>query len=433
MKKFSISFLATIVIQLANIGSGVLAARILQPHGRGELAVIFLWPILLATIGQLGLADAMAYLASRKEYASDRLYGTGLGMAALLSLILVGIGFLLIPRILTIQRPIVVQLARMYLLFIPFNFWILANLAIFLGKGRLTLYNILRSLVHVGYLVGILFLLALHHTSLTTFTLASLGGNLLVLICSLYWVVRHYWFGIHLDFGYGMAIFRYGLKVQIGSMASLVNLRVDQLFMSIFLSPTALGIYVVAVAVSSLVLLLPNTLSVIAFSDLANCHDPSAQHQKFGQLVRLSGILAIFGLIALRILSPWVIQIFFGPNYLSALTTIWILGLGMIFLSVNMVLAAGFKAYGLPLIPSFAELTSFFVLLLFLPFLLPRYGIVGVALSALLAYCASFTFNAYSLNRQLGLVWKSFFQPTRDDWTYVQSKIRSLLKEWQNA
>jgi O-antigen/teichoic acid export membrane protein len=428
MKKLSISFLSSIVIQLTNIASGILAARILQPHGRGELAVIFLWPTLLATIGQLGLADSVAYFASRKEYDPKRLYGTGIGLGAVFSMFLTALGIMLLPRVLRIQRAEVIHLACLYLCFIPLNFWILVNMSMFFGRGRLTLYNILRALVNVGYLAGILVIMALHRASLTGFTMASIEGNLLVLGFSFYWLMRHQWVGVRFDGHYALALLRYGMKVQLGSLTSLINLRVDQLFLSLFLSPTILGIYVVAMSMSGLVLLLPNTLAIVAFSDLANCENVEDRHQKFGRLVRLSMILASLGFVALRVLSPWALRAFFGPSYMPGLKTAWFLGLSMIFLSGNVVMSAGFKANGLPLVPSLAELCSFFGIVLALPFFLPRFGMLGVAFSTLLAYAASFTFNAYSLHRQLGLSWKSFLQPTRADWIYAQTRVKSLWK-----
>ena len=44
MKDLFVSFIATGAIQLSNLASGILAARLLGPEGRGELAVVILWP-----------------------------------------------------------------------------------------------------------------------------------------------------------------------------------------------------------------------------------------------------------------------------------------------------------------------------------------------------------------------------------------------------
>ncbi len=50
MRDISVSFAATGAIQVVNIATGLLAARLLLPEGRGELAAIMLWPGILAEI-----------------------------------------------------------------------------------------------------------------------------------------------------------------------------------------------------------------------------------------------------------------------------------------------------------------------------------------------------------------------------------------------
>jgi hypothetical protein len=55
------SFGASSAIQLANIATGVLLARLLGPHDRGEFAAVILWPSILAAVGSLGVPDATTF------------------------------------------------------------------------------------------------------------------------------------------------------------------------------------------------------------------------------------------------------------------------------------------------------------------------------------------------------------------------------------
>ena len=55
MRNLFISFLSTGFIQLANLATGILAARLLHPEGRGELALLVLWAVLVANLGSMGL------------------------------------------------------------------------------------------------------------------------------------------------------------------------------------------------------------------------------------------------------------------------------------------------------------------------------------------------------------------------------------------
>src|SRR5262245_30271561 len=51
-------------IALLALATGPLAARMLGPEGRGELAAIQTWPSVIATLAMLGLGDATIYFAA---------------------------------------------------------------------------------------------------------------------------------------------------------------------------------------------------------------------------------------------------------------------------------------------------------------------------------------------------------------------------------
>ncbi|MCH9050401.1 MAG: hypothetical protein IIA72_04890 [Proteobacteria bacterium] len=62
MKDLFVSFIATGAIQLSNLASGILAARLLGPEGRGELAVRHIMAVVIAQWSSFAL---MAILARR--------------------------------------------------------------------------------------------------------------------------------------------------------------------------------------------------------------------------------------------------------------------------------------------------------------------------------------------------------------------------------
>ena len=61
VRDVSISFATTLYIQVVNVATGLLAARLLLAEGRGELAALMLWPGLVAELGcasgRLNFAD----------------------------------------------------------------------------------------------------------------------------------------------------------------------------------------------------------------------------------------------------------------------------------------------------------------------------------------------------------------------------------------
>ena len=424
MKNLSVSIVITVIIQIVNILTGILAARLLLPEGRGELAVIMLWPAIIFSLGAIGLPDSIAYHVAQRK-SPHKIYGTALWVSAALSLLLGVFGFILIPLVLKKYDRGIIALALWFLFLIPLNFWTLLNGSIFLGQRLLHRYNILRVSVHVGYLAGIGVLYALHRATLAGFVIAYLGSIVLNLTIGSIWLLQRHWLDLSFDYAVAKELISFGLKSHMGSMASFFNLRLDQMVMSIFLAPTAMGLYVVAVSIAGGASLVASTISFVTFSYVANAQGAS-KSETFGRLVRLGICASVLSAIVLLIMTPAILNTFFGPAFAAATLTTRILTIAGIFLGVNTILSAGLKAMGDPLLSSKAEFISLSITVLSLSLLLPRYQIVGAAWASLLAYGSTLLFIAVCLNKYLKIHYRTFFLPTRNDWSYGVDQLKLL-------
>src|SRR6266699_1476242 len=83
-RAYAQTFAATAAIRCMGVVSGILAARLLGPSGRGELAVIMFLPVVLVTVGELELPRSVAYEASQPGEYSGKLIATSFWLAILL-------------------------------------------------------------------------------------------------------------------------------------------------------------------------------------------------------------------------------------------------------------------------------------------------------------------------------------------------------------
>ena len=166
---------ATGIITVAGVGTGILAARILGPEGRGELAALMLWATTLVYSTSFGIADATGYCAAKAppsrrpmvlatSQALSLLYGVLASVCAWVA------GLLLVDR-----RPDFVAMLVPYvgLYAIP----CLASLSVvsFLqGTGRLRWFNISRTSVHVANMAAMLGCVGLGFTTVWAFAVATL-------------------------------------------------------------------------------------------------------------------------------------------------------------------------------------------------------------------------------------------------------------------
>ncbi|HSE05616.1 MAG TPA: hypothetical protein VLK35_15820, partial [Methylomirabilota bacterium] len=61
--------------------TGVLLARMLGPDGRGYLAALILWPLVITQLGNLGIPSALTYSIARDPLSSRAIARLGLSFA----------------------------------------------------------------------------------------------------------------------------------------------------------------------------------------------------------------------------------------------------------------------------------------------------------------------------------------------------------------
>ena len=142
---------SNIMLALLGVLTGALAARLLGPDGRGQLAAIQMWPNFLAIIGNLGLPDALVYYSARARAESGRYAGSAVLLNVLVSLAFMALGYAALPFLLSAQAPEVVSTARWYLLLLPVQALWLPYHGL-RGLSDFTAWNATRFLAALGWL-----------------------------------------------------------------------------------------------------------------------------------------------------------------------------------------------------------------------------------------------------------------------------------------
>ena len=75
------------LILCANLGTGVIMARLLGAYGRGEFAAVSIWPQLLAMMATAGLNGAIVYRMRRNAAESGAVVGAALLAGCFLSIV----------------------------------------------------------------------------------------------------------------------------------------------------------------------------------------------------------------------------------------------------------------------------------------------------------------------------------------------------------
>jgi O-antigen/teichoic acid export membrane protein len=393
VRSFDASVLLTtgsnIALALLGVLTGALAARLLGPDGRGQLAAIQMWPNFLAVIGGLGLPEALVYFSARARAGSGRYLASAMSLNALVSLAFMALGYAVVPFLLSVQGPEVVSAARWYLLLLPVQaLWL--SYHCFRGLGDFGAWNASRFLPSFGWL-GLLVVSAI--TGLRSPAFLALGNLAVLAVLSIPVLVvthRHISRLQRPDPRHWAPMLRFGLPSVTSGVPRVLNLRVDQMLMAALLPVQTLGLYVVAVTWSSAVTPLPYALGNVLFPQTAASSDRDARHQVFATGSRLAVLSVAAVAVPVALITPWMLPLLFGGAFAAAVRPALVLVAAAAIDAVNMVLEEGLRGLGRPGLVLWAELCGLIVTAIALLLLLGPLGIMGAALSSVLGYSAVF-------------------------------------------
>lgn len=437
MKAVVTTLLTTLLIQLGSLGSGMLAAHLLMPEGRGELAAAILWPSAIAYLTIFGLQDAMLYFSAQapegesQRAALRRVFTSGVWIGLVLSGIAVAIGIWIVaPFAYADYRPEVQELATAMMSIIPLHIFGLVFQEMLRGRLRLNVWNLLRVLLQLGYVGLILLFLAFQPASVTNFGLAFLGSHLPPMLIAAGVCVAAGWGGLRPSWPTIRRMSTYGARLHASAVVSQLNQRLDQMLIARMLAPASLGLYVVANTLAQVTATFANSVTMVAFPR-ACAAAPGAERAKvIGLYLRATMALVLIGTGALFVLAPYALGLLFGPGFVEATDIVRILLLGVAAISLKEFFILAFKADDKALSLAQAEVVTLIanagLLALLVPMAGPFGGLTGAAIAFVAVRWISAGYLGWLARRDLKLSIRALFTPTREDVTLLRDAISTL-------
>jgi O-antigen/teichoic acid export membrane protein len=378
--------LGTGASQLLPVISGPLVARMLGVEDRGHLALLALIPSGLAQLGTMGLPLAATYEIVRAPAHAEtivrRLVGpavlqtcaTAIAQAAVLIILLSG------------ARGYVVAAAAITLLAVPGSIAQRYGLAVMQGNQRFGLFNVFRVVPMAFYAVIVAGMFGAGVTDLRLVTCAwvaalVVGGGATLLAAGR---------SLPLDPEGRLAgeepastrdMLKFGMRGLLGSISPVDGLHLDQAAVALFLSPAALGLYVVGLAFANLPRLVGQSIGIVAYPRVAQEHSLPARRRMVWRFAWVGAAASALMILGLELSVGRLIPFFFGDAFTDAVPATRILLLGALFLSVRRILSDGARGAGRPGLGTVAEVVSFGFFIAAAAALAPSYGLEGVAIA----------------------------------------------------
>jgi len=377
------SILSAALTTVCGVVGGVILARVLGPEVRGIFATATIWPIVLSQLGDMGLGYALAYSIGRGPHRASELWTLALLASVVLGLVLAGSAALVLPYLL--QRGFSHSLLGIALSAIPFMLATNYQLYILLGAGCIREHNWLRLGISLLYMGGVALLAVANDTSVGAYCVLFTANQCIAFVISGLVVARR--LRVFITWPTQVrAELVFGLKTQLGALASHTSLRLDQLLMTALLPSAELGQYVVAVAVAGITAPLFSGLAWLTLPRLAQSPSPLAGGIEAARCLRLAFMMALPAVILGVIVIPVAIPVVFGLGYQPATRAAQVLLVASLFQGANVVLGTALRGLGHPGKSALSEGAGAVATILLLAVLLPRFGIIGAAVASLAAY-----------------------------------------------
>lgn len=319
MKKIFLSSLAVnIFVMIINVCTGALSARLLGPFGRGELAIAMRWTQLFTVLFTLGLPGAVIYLGKRHESRREAYFGSYLLIGSVVGLFGLAAGYFIVPELLRNQSREVVYAAQLAMLWIPFGVVSDGLIGSLQSVNRFRQVMLIRAYNQVAILLVILGLMATGEYGINQYIIATRCSSLGIFGLTLFWSWRAVRPSFRAIAVHGRRLFGKGILIYGSSLVSTFGGNLDQLVISLFLSPYTLGLYSVCVSISTLFpALVTGSVQLFLWPKLMDLQ-PDQRLRPVEQLHSALFYIALVVSVVLAALLPIALPMLYGPRFATA-------------------------------------------------------------------------------------------------------------------
>lgn len=358
--------------------TGVLTARFLAPTGRGEQAAMAMWPQFLAYSMTLGIPTSLRYYLRREPEEHPRLVAGALVVTAVLAVVAAATGVLIVPKWLSQYSPSVVAFAQALMVFVPVEMFADLFVSFLNARCEFSRANEIALIPPAATLIGLVALASVHHLNPFSSTLCYVGASALT-FC---WTLWRVWPFLALRFKGAAAaagrLLHYGARSYGIDLLGMLSMQIDQVLVVGMLSPGSMGIYTVALSVSRLLHIIHTSVNTVLFPKASSLMRDDIV-ELTNRAARISTATTVLAAVALIVVAPIVVPLFYGRAFAAAVPIAQILTLEAVLAGATWVLAQAFMAAGKPGVVTILQALGLGVCVPLMLWLIPLYGLAGAA------------------------------------------------------
>jgi len=379
-------FAAQIVMLLSGVLNNFFVARLGGPDGKGFIYTLQLFSAAGLVFTNFGIGPAAVYHFRRDDGFSVEEIAAGLLWPSLL-LGCVPLALMAVLRYSSIAlfRSSTWASAAMLAFAVIPAYTLAWNLGyLYLARGEIGGYNILRVSQSAFITVLLVGLFVAHLTQLKILVLAWIAGVCAPALLAVIVLGRTVGIWTMPSRRFVKHAFEFGWRSHLGAVVQYMQHRADVVLVMYFLPLRALGIYSLAVGLVELLWYVPQSVSQVLLPHIAGSSESDADsitsafcRASIGAAALLSLLLGVISSIVI----PWLL-----PAFREAIAAIWIMLPGAVAASVFKVLSADLNGRGQPLRTLFPASAGLAFSVAGCCYAIPRFGMLGAAAITSLSY-----------------------------------------------
>lgn len=368
----------------------MLLARYLGKENYGFYALALMLPQLLMKVLNMGMGPSLVYYLARDELS----FATGFRriISATLGLTIVGLsleyfviyffGEKVFPGV-----PLNVLVVAAFLFPVLLLQELLPNLL--LGIQRFKEYNLSYTVFPLVSLIAAWLLLTYVGVevkyAIIAFALGQLASVIWLVILSLK-VMRGDATEIPDEVSW-IQLFSYSWKIHTSNIIGFLNYRIDLFLINLLSSAATVGVYFIAVQIVEKLWLLSQAVNTAIFPHLSGKYKRNSKDTSVTEVLgSATFMVTALSALILALLSAYIIELFFGVDYLDSAPVLLILLPGILASSVGRLLSNDFSARGKPMINVYVGLATVSINVLANIYFIPRLGAEGAAWATTISY-----------------------------------------------
>ncbi|MCG7212872.1 lipopolysaccharide biosynthesis protein [Paenibacillus mucilaginosus] len=409
--------------------TSIITARMLGVEGKGELSAILFWPTFIAGCIGFGLPTSLIYnLKQDSSRASDYLRLSILFQIPV-SILAGVVAWFGLPIWLSEYSATAVRLAQYYtVLTVPLLLAVNLLSAIAQSLDKFNIYNGIRLNVPLFNVIGLIVLWLLGSLSLTSSTNIFLLTTLLVVTYSVVSLRPYVSMGLRgnpIDRTAVKPLFGYGMKVYAMELLGTLYNQFDKIIIVALLTPRDFGLYSVVFALSRVFNTVQTAISNVMFPKVTGM-----EHDKIIRLVarafRISMTVMAIVVVPSMIIGKFMLGLLFGPEFLEASSTFYLLSIECIIGGGSWVLASSFNAMGRPDLVLIRQLIAISITVALFFVLAPMYGLFGLSLALVIGAVVRLAITLFQIPRVFKVPLRSIVFD-KGDYTFMVQTIKQKI------